>query len=299
MQGCVCRVFGYIKPWKPQLRICEFDTYKAIYCGLCKQLSHSYGPFARLTLSYDFTFLALLDMALGDESPQFKTENCLYNPLKKKPCCVSCQSLHYSASVAMLIYYYKILDNIQDERYPKKLLYRLALPFARRARKKAAAEYPKLDRRIGEQMKDQAALEQNNCDSVDRASEPTANCLAFLFEELSQEEGERRVLSRLGYLLGRWVYLCDALDDIGEDIAKKRYNPFVLRSGAPDGLPLDRLREEAVFSLNLTMGEIVKSFDLLRLRRYEGILSNVINLGLKATVQTLASGPETEKDTGV
>ena len=70
----------------------------------------------------------------------------------------------------------------------------------------------------------------------------------------SQEEGERRVLSRLGYLLGRWVYLCDALDDIGEDIAKKRYNPFVLRSGAPNGLPLDRLREEAVFSLNLTMG---------------------------------------------
>ena len=80
MQGCVCRVFGYIKPWKPQLRICEFDTYKAIYCGLCKQLSHSYGPFARLTLSYAFTFLALLDMALKDESPQFKTENCLYNP---------------------------------------------------------------------------------------------------------------------------------------------------------------------------------------------------------------------------
>ena len=79
-----------------------------IYCGLCKQLSHSYGPFARLTLSYDFTFLALLDMALKDESPQFKTENCLYNPLKKKPCCVSCQSLHYSASVAMLIYYYKM-----------------------------------------------------------------------------------------------------------------------------------------------------------------------------------------------
>lgn len=50
-------LFGYIKPYKPEKKIIEFDTYKAIYCGLCKQLGRAFGPFARMTLSYDFAFL--------------------------------------------------------------------------------------------------------------------------------------------------------------------------------------------------------------------------------------------------
>ena len=44
-------MFGYIKPFKGMLRVCEYETYKAVYCGLCKQLGGEYGPFARLPLS--------------------------------------------------------------------------------------------------------------------------------------------------------------------------------------------------------------------------------------------------------
>ena len=31
-------MFGYIKPFKPELKVREFDTYQAFYCGLCRQL---------------------------------------------------------------------------------------------------------------------------------------------------------------------------------------------------------------------------------------------------------------------
>ena len=31
-------MFGYVKPCSAQLRVCEYETYKAVYCGLCKQL---------------------------------------------------------------------------------------------------------------------------------------------------------------------------------------------------------------------------------------------------------------------
>ena len=56
-------MFGYIRAAKPEMRIKEFELYKAVYCSLCKELGKSYGFLARLTLSYDFTFLALLNMS--------------------------------------------------------------------------------------------------------------------------------------------------------------------------------------------------------------------------------------------
>ena len=35
-------MFGYVKPFKPHMRICEFETYNAVYCGLCKKLGKKY-----------------------------------------------------------------------------------------------------------------------------------------------------------------------------------------------------------------------------------------------------------------
>lgn len=79
-------MFGYIKPFKGMLRVCEYETYKAVYCGLCKQLGREYGPFARLTLSYDFTFLALLDLSLSGEHLAFAPGRCMAQPgLRKIP----------------------------------------------------------------------------------------------------------------------------------------------------------------------------------------------------------------------
>ena len=62
-------LFGYIKPVKQELKIKDYEAYQGVYCGLCKQLGRVYGPFYRFTLSYDFAFLAMLSMALGEEPP--------------------------------------------------------------------------------------------------------------------------------------------------------------------------------------------------------------------------------------
>ena len=53
-------MFGYIIAEKSELRIKEYDMYKAVYCSLCKTLGKKYGVISRFTLSYDFTFLGLL-----------------------------------------------------------------------------------------------------------------------------------------------------------------------------------------------------------------------------------------------
>lgn len=294
-------LFGYVKPFKPMLRVCEFDTYQAIYCGLCKQLSRSYGPFVRLTLSYDFAFLALLGFSVQDDVPQFERQNCLYNPLKKKMCCPESAPLRFAADAAVLTLYHKVRDNITDERGFRRLGYRIIYPLVAISYKKACIGNKELDAFLNEQMKDQAHLEKRKCDSVDRAGEPTAQCLSKLFSMLTEDCNQKRVLERIGYLLGRWIYFIDAFDDLEEDMERGRYNPFLLRAqhlrkeGNPDIQDIDFLRKEALFSLNLTTGEIIKTFELLETKRYRTILENILSLGLKNVTDRVSSEQNQKK----
>ena len=39
-----------------------------------------------------------------------------------------------------------------------------------------------------------------------------------------------RSLSKLGFYLGKFIYLCDCYEDIERDIKKKNYNPLIERS---------------------------------------------------------------------
>ena len=41
-------MFGYVKACPPQLRLCEWEAYRGVYCGLCRTLGRRFGPFARL-----------------------------------------------------------------------------------------------------------------------------------------------------------------------------------------------------------------------------------------------------------
>lgn len=289
-------MFGYIKPFKGMLRVCEYETYKAVYCGLCKQLGREYGPFARLTLSYDFTFLALLDLSLSGEHLAFAPGRCMLNPLRKIPCCPCCGQLDFSSGVAMIMLYYKVLDNYRDGGFGSRLGAALATPFARHAYKKAADRFPGVAQIIYETISKQSALEDEQCDSVDRACEPSALALSGICGLLTNDSTQKRVLERFGYLLGRYVYLADALDDLEEDARRHSYNPFLLREKTPSPTPeqLAAIRENAKGSLFLTIGEIIKAYELIGLHDYKPILDNVIHLGLRDTVERILLPKETE-----
>ena len=74
-------MFGFVKAYKPELRVKEFDFYKAVYCSLCRDLGKKYGIVARFSLSYDFTFLSLLHMSLTDGCTAIERKRCVCNPL--------------------------------------------------------------------------------------------------------------------------------------------------------------------------------------------------------------------------
>ncbi len=276
-------MFGYIKPLTSELKVKEQEAYKAIYCGLCKQLGRHYGTLPQMTLSYDFAFLSVLAIAVRGENILFRQERCMVHPLKKRNICQECESLDLAAAMATILLYHKLKDNLADGDVGEKFLCGTALPLAEHSYRKAAEKLPELAKLTEEQMTVQAALEQEKCSSVDRAGEPTAKILEVLLGSLSDDPTQQLVLKRIGYLLGRWVYLMDALDDLEDDIKNDCYNPFRYCEELDGESP----QEQAVGSLYMTIAEIIRAYDLLEVQHFDGLLSNVFHFGLKNSVDEL------------
>lgn len=272
-------MFGYIKPFKPELKISEFELFKGVYCGLCKQQSKIFGSFSSLTLSYDFTFIALLSLAMSDECKGFSKCKCVANPLNKKNCLNSCDDLEFASALAMIMVYYKLRDNIADEKLLKRIPNYLILPFFKKARKKTLSSYSRLDEIVETCMSQQFALEKSEFTGVDRAADPTATALSLIFEELSEDTTQKKVLNRFGYLVGRFVYFIDALDDLESDMKTNSFNPFI-KKFEHENASTQKIKDYAISTINLTIGDIPTAFELLEIKRYKPILDNIIYLGL-------------------
>ena len=278
-------MFGYLRPFKPDLRICEFDAYKAVYCGLCGQLGKSFGPVARLTLSYDFAFLCLLGYAVSGEKPVIEKRRCHFNPMRKLPVCAPDSQLSFGADMAVIMLYYKLIDNIRDGGLTAKALCGAGRPPAARAHRKAAARHPQCEAAIATAMNSQQELEQNRTASIDAACQPTAIAMQTILAELSADTATKRVLERVGYLIGRYVYLCDALDDLEKDLKTGSYNPFIFRYSLEkdaDEAALNTVFSHGRDALYLTAGEAGKAYQLLNTAVFGPILDNMFYQGLKS-----------------
>lgn len=273
-------MFGYVKAHKPELKIKEYETYKAVYCSLCKKLGKSYGVLSRFTLSYDFTFLAMLNMSLRDGCDGFVQGRCAFNPLKKCNYCKDDTALDMPSAAAMIMLYYKILDNIADERGFKKVGYLLLKPIFSRAHKKAAKQYPNIESYVSEYINAQNTLEKNGCTSIDEAADPTAKVMEQILSLCSDDEAQKRVLARLGYCLGRYIYLLDAAVDLPDDIKQGSYNVFKTKEG--DDIK-QYIKITVTPQLYFCVNEAARAFELLDINRYKHILGNIIYLGLEET----------------
>lgn len=278
-------MFGYVKINKDELKIKEYNTYKAVYCSLCRELGRQYGLCARLTLNYDFTFLTLLRLALDEPEPCFINSRCSFNPLVRcKKCGSENQNFNVATAVAMLMLYYKLLDNIADERFFKRMAARLLKIMFKRRYKKAAALYPQADMLMMEMYQKQRAVEKG-CPSLDAAAHPTAEALGKLFALDTPDTAQAEILYRLGYCLGRYVYFIDALDDYKADRKQGGFNAFVADARIGDAPEVIRH----------SIGEAVHAYYLLTPFRYGGILENILTKGLNNTLMQVLNDQETER----
>lgn len=289
-------MFGYIRPHAPELKVREDTYYRGIYCGLCRAMGRCTGCLSQLTLSYDFAYLALIRLAATEEAVHFTPRRCLAHPLTRRSVAEPNEALDYCARSAALLGYHKLRDDVDDERGWHRTRARLALPALAAMRRRAAKEGSMrvLDGEIGDALDALHALEAANTPSVDQP----ADAFGALMRALASHglDGiEARVAGELGFHLGRWIYVLDALDDYADDCAKGRYNPFAAARG---GEPLtDAIRQSYADALTAELMGVESALDLLDLDANPdnaGVLRNVLYLGMPQAARKVLF-PEAKK----
>ena len=283
-------MFGYVKPFIPELKVYENEIYKAIYCGLCKQLGQSYNQLSRLTLSYDIVFLVLFALGISEENIEFQREKCIVHPLKKNLCLQKCMALENAADISLIFSYFKFMDNVEDEKFFKKLLSRVGLIGFKRMYEKAKAKRADIASVVEKLMHNQAEVEKNTSCSLDQACDPIAKCLGLVVRTFSDDLKTQKILYRIGYMVGRYIYIMDALDDLNKDCKSGSFNPF-LNKYRSDGLTKnfkinDCIKQEifqnALLALNFSVAQLAQAFELLEFGNYKSIVKNIIYFGLKS-----------------
>ena len=291
-------MFGYIRAVPSELRMREYECYRAYYCGLCRSMGRCTGACSRLTLSYDFVFLAAVRAWLTGEVPQTKHFRCALHPLRRRLAVVNSRTLDYCADASVLLSYSKCLDDIHDERGLRRLRARLAMAGLRGGYRKAKRRHPALDLAIREALQALSEWEQQpDTHSADEPAELFGRLMAAVFSE-GLDGVPARLAAELGRGIGKWIYLVDAADDFAADIKKHRYNPY-------RGLFGSTLTEENRRAIALSLTEILADserafllFDQAPCPELREIVSNILYLGMPRTAKrVLFPSNATEKET--
>jgi len=269
-------LFGYIKPFSPDLRVRELEGYRAVYCGLCRALKKEYGLLASLLVSYDMTFAAMV-LTEGRENCRFASCRCVASPFRKKTCAVINDALKVAAAETVLTALRKAEDDLRDESFFKRLGVRLYRPFLKHWAKKAEKKYPELAFETGRALSLYETLEKENCESVDRmldAAGMSGEALA------SYAKSERHARAAILYDAARFMTIADALDDFREDEKKGRFNLLRARAGSYEEAKEYSLRYLAFLSAGAEEKLEKLSFD-----PYQPILRNVFLLGMRMSLE--------------
>lgn len=213
-------MFGYVTICEPELKVKDLKKYKAYYCGLCRELKNEYGFMGQMTLTYDMTFAVILLTSLYESSTQMEKHRCKVHPLKKQ-LMLKNEITGYAAAMNILLAYYHLDDDWRDEKKVSSLAVKSLLSGKVRSIRK---HYPRQDQIIREKLKELAVLENENMMDIDTVS----GCFGKLMEELFvyKEDIWEKNLRKMGFFLGKFIYIMDAYEDLDEDLKKGRYNPL-------------------------------------------------------------------------
>lgn len=281
-------MFGYVRPREGDLRVREYNCYRALYCGLCHSMGKCTGQCSRFSLNYDFVFLSMVRFCLSGESFEIEKKRCIAHPFRRRLTATDSETLRYCADASALLTYEKLNDDRSDERGMKKLRAVFARPLFSGAYRKAKRRHLELAQKIAGSLSELHKIE-NDPDSPPSADRPAA-CFgeitgAILAEGLTGDRA--RVAAHIGSAIGRWIYLADAADDYEADRKKHRFNPFLSLFGeAPTAEDWQGVRT----SLLLTLADAEQGFALLgdpTVAEVRALLDNLLYLGMPDTAARL------------
>ena len=261
-------MFGYIAINKAEMKFRDFDIYHAYYCGLCKNLKERYGRIGQITLSYDMTFLIILLSGLYEPPAEDSVRNCVAHPFQKHAARTN-EITQYAADMNIVLSYYKCLDDWADEHKKKAWINSRLL---RSKVKQIEKTYPEKVKFIRDTLAQISSCEKENEQDLDKMAGLFGEIMAEIF--VWKQDIWKDSLHRMGFFLGKFIYLMDAYEDIDDDIANACYNPFM------------QFREREDFDdyckqiLTMMIAECSREFEKLPILTHAEILRNILYSGV-------------------
>lgn len=215
-------MYGYLRPNTADIHPAVRRRYRRYYCALCHALWNCYGQPARLLVSYDMTFAAVV-LSSRLSLPSGKITCWKKRTLPE-------EGWRKLASLTVILAAGKLDDNIADDR---SLAARAGKLLMGRMIRKARAQYPETYRAVKEEMARFNRMEKEAAhvrELADCFSGVIARGVQTLFPDLNQKEE-----AILRYVTG-WIYLIDAVDDLDEDLRKGKPNPFAASAASREEL---------------------------------------------------------------
>ncbi len=281
-------MFGYVVPVKSELRKQDFLLYRAFYCGICIETGRIFGSVPRLFTGYDGAFLSVLVHDVTSQAVEFDDGVCVGNPFKKKAYVKSNPLLSRVCAANVLLGFYKLCDDVNDGGGVKK---RAARALVKKAFNRARELEPKIDEIIRDGYAKLRECEKRGETSLDRV----ADCFASLLRDVCVRlGGDDENFAALAYNIGKFVYLCDALDDLDEDFKSGNYNPFLAGGAKYEGRRefYEAHAEDVAFALNSTANRAIESFNKMSFTQSYSLLANVVHFGLRAKIKELLNSTE-------
>ena len=225
-------MFGYIKPAANILSEREKTLYKSAYCGLCVTGAKKLSKLSKFFLNYDIVLLSLVRMILTGESINVKvvTKRCGYK-LKKVNVFEINQSQEYSVYAFFILVYYKLLDDLKDEKLLKKIPKYFIKPVVKHLFKKSDVKCPFLAEAIKNDLNRLYEKEQGSEASLDSLADSFASALGEI-SSYGMKDEKKELSFNIGYHIGRFVYIIDALDDLKKDESSSSFNALIAHYGS-------------------------------------------------------------------
>ena len=271
-------MFGYVTICEPELKVKDLKKYKAYYCGLCRTLKEEYGFMGQMTLTYDMTFAVILLSSLYESIAEVEMHRCKVHPVKKQPMLRN-EITSYAAAMNVLLAYYHMEDDWQDDRKVSSLLTKNMI---QGKAKKIIEQYPRQSRVIRESLQKLSACEKEESQDIDRA----AGCFGELMAEIFvyKEDIWAKTLRKMGFYMGKFIYIMDAYEDLPEDIKKNRYNPLkTLAQRADYELQMQQILRMMIAESTARFEQLpcLVDVDILRNILYDGVWNRYNKIQMK------------------
>ena len=269
-------MFGYVVMNKPEIRFRDFDLYRSFYCGLCRELREKYGISGQITLTYDMTFVVVLLSALYEPPTQKGTTRCVIHPVCRQPVRKNAAT-EYGADMNVLLTYYKCMDDWEDEKKFAALGYGKIL---QRKNNRLSRRYPEKAEKIRKLLEKLSQMEKAGETDIDKMS----GCFGQIMEEIFawKKDVWEDSLRRMGFYLGKFIYILDAYDDVEKDVKNGNYNPFA------EKYIMKGFDEQVRQLLVMMMAQTCREFEKLPIIKYTDILRNILYSGVWCRFEAIA-----------